>query len=173
MPSHFKKGRDGGRADDSRRASAAKRSKRSPEGAAPTQRQLKAGELVRHALAEILREEPLHDPALLNASVTVTEARVSPDMRHATVFVEPLGGINAAEIVEALNRVSKYIRGVLGRTIDLKFTPDLRFVHDQSFDAALAMNKLFDNPIVQKDLAQLDLDETGPAGSDDDDQDPR
>ena len=172
MPSHFKRGRDGGRSDDSRKSADAKRTRRNPEGAAPTQRQLKAGELVRHALAEILREEPLHDPVLLNASITVTEVRVSPDMRHATVFVEPLGGVNAAEIVEALNRVSKYVRGVLGRTIDLKFTPDLRFVHDQSFDAALAMNKLFDNPVVQKDLAEKDLAETDLAGPDDDDQDP-
>ena len=148
MPSHSHKGRPG------------KGGRGRPEAAGPTQRQLKAGELVRHALAEILREEPLHDPALLNASITVTEARVSPDLRHATVFVEPLGGRNASEIVEGLNRVSKYIRGVLGRTIELKFTPDLRFVHDQSFDAALAMNRLFDNPVVQRDLAAPDDDET-------------
>ena len=147
MPSHSHKGRPG------------KGGRGRPEAAGPTQRQLKAGELVRHALAEILREEPLHDPALLNASITVTEARVSPDLRHATVFVEPLGGRNAEETVAALNRVSKYIRGVLGRSIDLKFTPDLRFVHDQSFDAALAMNKLFDNPIVQADLAASDADD--------------
>ena len=148
MSSHSPKGRPG------------KGGRGRPEAAGPTQRQLKAGELVRHALAEILREEPLHDPALLNASITVTEARVSPDLRHATVFVEPLGGRNASEIVEGLNRVSKYIRGVLGRTIELKFTPDLRFVHDQSFDAALAMNRLFDNPVVQRDLAAPDDDET-------------
>ena len=148
MPSHSHKGRPG------------KGGRGRPEAAGPTQRQLKAGELVRHALAEILREEPLHDPALLNASITVTEARVSPDLRHATVFVEPLGGRNAGEIVDGLNRVSKYIRGVLGRTIELKFTPDLRFVHDQSFDAALAMNRLFDNPVVQRDLAAPDDDET-------------
>ena len=86
---------------------------------------------------------------------------MSPDLRHATVFVEPLGGRNAGEIVEGLNRVSRYIRGVLGRTIELKFTPDLRFVHDQSFDAALAMNRLFDNPVVQRDLAAPDDEETG------------
>ena len=149
MPSHSHKGRPG------------KGGRGRPEAAGPTQRQLKAGELVRHALAEILREEPLHDPALLNASITVTEARISPDLRHATVFVEPLGGRNAGEIVEGLNRVSKYIRGVLGRTIELKFTPDLRFVHDQSFDAALAMNRLFDNPVVQRDLAAPDDDDAG------------
>lgn len=117
-----------------------------------SQRQLKAGELVRHSLSQILREEPLRDPALLNRSITVTEVRLSPDFRHATVFVEPLGGENAAEVVAALNRVSKYVRGVLGRSVEMKFTPDLRFVHDESFDAAQSMNQLFENPKVQRDL---------------------
>jgi ribosome-binding factor A len=134
----------------------------------PTQRQLRAGELVRHALAEILREEPFHDPALQGCSITVTEAKVSPDLRHATVFVEPLGGENAAAVVAALNRSARYIRGVLGRSIDMKFTPDLHFVHDESFDAASAMNRLFDNPVVQRDLAHEDedgdADEEGGAG---------
>ena len=86
---------------------------------------------------------------------------MSPDFRHATVFVEPLGGENAAEVVAALNRVSKYLRGVLGRSVEMKFTPELRFIHDESFDAALSMNRLFDNPVVQRDLS---------APSDDDDQ---
>ena len=96
MPSHSQKGRPG------------KGGRGRAEAAGPTQRQLKAGELVRHALAEILREEPLHDPALLNASITVTEARVSPDLRHATVFVEPLGGRNAGEIVARYHGVAVY-----------------------------------------------------------------
>jgi len=124
-------------------------------GEAPgrSQRQLKAGELVRHTLSQILREEPLRDPVLLNRSITVTEVRLSPDFRHATVFVEPLGGENASEVVAALNRVSKYLRGVLGRSVEMKFTPELRFFHDESFDAALSMNKLFANPVVQRDLS--------------------
>ena len=124
-----------------------------------SQRQLKAGELVRHSLSQILREEPLRDPALLNRSITVTEVRLSPDFRHATVFVEPLGGENAAEVVAALNRVSKYLRGVLGRSVEMKFTPELHFIHDESFDAALSMNRLFDNPVVQRDLSTSSQDD--------------
>lgn len=96
---------------------------RAPAG--PTQRQLRAGELVRHALVDIFREEEINDPVLAGVSVTVTEVRVNPGLRHATVFVEPLGGQNAAEVVKALNRHSKFVRGHLGRSIDMRFTPDL------------------------------------------------
>jgi ribosome-binding factor A len=119
----------------------------------PTQRQLRAGELIRHSLVEILREEDITDPALEGVSVTVTEVRMSPDLRHATVFVEPLGGGHAAEVVEGLNRHAKFLRGRLGRTIDMKFTPDLKFLHDESFDEAARMNRLFDDPRVRQDLA--------------------
>jgi ribosome-binding factor A len=119
----------------------------------PTQRQLRAGELIRHSLVEILREEDISDPALEGVSVTVTEVRMSPDLRHATVFVEPLGGGHAAEVVEGLNRHAKFLRGRLGRTIDMKFTPDLKFLHDESFDEAARMNRLFDDPRVRQDLA--------------------
>lgn len=122
----------------------------------PSQRQLRAGELVRHALAEILREEDFPDLAV---SVTVTEVRMSPDLRHATCFVQPLGGEHAPEVVAALNRHAKYLRGRLGRLIDLKFTPDLRFLHDESFDEAARMDRLFSSPVVQRDLAHRDEDE--------------
>jgi ribosome-binding factor A len=121
-----------------------------PKG--PSQRQLRAGELVRHALVEILREEEITDPALEGVSVTVTEVRMTPDLRHAMVFVEPLGGGHAPEVVEGLNRHAKFVRGRLGRTIDMKFTPDLRFMHDDSFNAAARMTRLFDDPRVQRDL---------------------
>lgn len=118
----------------------------------PSQRQLRAGELVRHALVEILREEELADPALSGVSVTVSEARMSPDLRHATVFVEPLGGENAGDVVAGLNRVSKFLRGRLGHMIDMKFTPDLKFIHDESFGAAAHMDALFNDPKVRRDL---------------------
>ena len=119
----------------------------------PTQRQLRAGELMRHALVDILREEDISDPALEGVSVTVTEVRMSPDLRHATVFVEPLGGGHAPEVVEGLNRHARFLRGRLGRSIDMKFTPDLKFIHDESFDEAARMNRLFDDPRVRRDLA--------------------
>jgi ribosome-binding factor A len=129
---------------------------RDGRGQGPSQRQLRAGELIRHALVEVLREGDLHDPALEDASVTVTEVRMSPDLKHATCFVEPLGGGHAREVVEALNRHAKFLRGKLGRSIELKFTPDLRFVHDESFDAAAKMDALFNRPDVRRDLEHGD-----------------
>jgi ribosome-binding factor A len=131
----------------------------------PSQRQLRAGELVRHSLVEVLREEDITDPALQGVSVTVTEVRMSPDLRHATVFVEPLGGAHAREVVEGLNRHAKFLRGRLGRSIDMKFTPDLKFIHDESFDEAARMNRLFDDPRVRRDLA---ADEPSDAWKDED-----
>ena len=128
-----------------------------PQG--PSQRQLRAGELIRHALVEVLREEELQDEAMNGVSVTVTEVRLSPDLRHASVFVEPLGaatmgGGQAREVVAALNRHARFLRGRLGHGIDMKFTPDLKFLHDQSFDEAQRMAKLFDDPRVREDLAK-------------------
>ena len=124
--------------------------------AGPTQRQLRAGELVRHSLATILREEDVQDPSLAGVSVTVTEVRMSPDLRHATCFVEPLGGGHADEVVAGLNRAAKFLRGRLGRMVDLKFTPDLKFLHDESFNEASRINRLFDNPVVRRDLEAHD-----------------
>jgi ribosome-binding factor A len=117
---------------------------------------------MRHALVDILREEDFHDAELVNAHVTVTEVRMSPDLRHAVCFVEPLGGVHAPEVVEALNRHAKYMRGLLGRQIDMKFTPDLKFVHDPSFDEAARMARLFNRPEVRRDLE--------PHGDDDGDE---
>ena len=123
-----------------------------PAGAA-SQRQLRAGELVRHLLAEILREVDVADPRLQGVSVTVTEVRCSPDLRHATCFVEPLGGGERADVViDGLNHAARYLRGELGRRIDMKFTPDLHFIHDPSFEEAARMNALFNKPEVKRDL---------------------
>ncbi len=124
--------------------------KAAPRG--PSQRQLRAGELVRHALVDILRDGDLHDALLQSASVTVTEVRLSPDFKQALCFVEPLGGTQAGEVVAALNRHARYLRGRLGREIELRFTPELRFVHDESFAEAQRMAALFDKPEVRRDL---------------------
>jgi ribosome-binding factor A len=129
--------------------------------AGPTQRQLRAGELTRHALVEVLRETEVHDEALSGVSVTVTEVRLSPDLRHAVCFVEPLGGGHAAAVVEALNKHARFLRGQLGRHIDMKFTPDLKFVHDESFAEAERMNRLFSSPEVRRDLDHHDDEEAG------------
>ena len=140
--------------------------KPNPKAGTVSQRQLRAGELIRHALVEVLREEEIHDPALKDVSVTVTEVRLSPDLKHATCFVEPLGaGVDSApvadhvdEIIKALNVHAKFLRGVLGRRIDMRFTPDLRFRHDESFEAAERLNRLLDDPRVQADIAKPDED---------------
>jgi len=136
-----------------------------PQG--PSQRQLRAGELIRHALVEVLREEEIHDPAMEGVSVTVTEVRLSPDLKHATCFVEPLGaGVadaptagHVTEIVKALNAHAKFLRGVLGKHIDMRFTPDLRFRHDESFEAAERLNRLLDDPRVRADVEHSDEDD--------------
>ncbi len=132
---------------------------RGQAAAGPSQRQLRAGELIRHALVEVLREEELQDPALQGVSITVSEVRMSPDLKHAICFVEALGagvtGQETAEIIKALNRVSKFLRGRLGKHIDMKFTPDLKFIHDESFDTAGYMDRLFLDPRVQQDIRRL------------------
>lgn len=137
--------------------------KSAPTG--PSQRQLRAGELIRHALVDVFREEGLADPVLVNVSITVSEVRMSPDLRHAVCFVEPLGaGLRGeagrkdediAEVIKALNRGASFLRGKLGKTIDMKFTPDLKFIHDESFGAAAHMDRLFDDPRVQQDTRTL------------------
>jgi ribosome-binding factor A len=112
-----------------------------------------------------MRAEELQDPVMAGVSVTVTEVRLSPDLRHASVFVEPLGGSRTDdggkvdEIVSALNRHARFLRGRLGHAIDTKFTPDLKFVRDQSFDEAARMARLFDNPRVREDLGRPDEDD--------------
>jgi ribosome-binding factor A len=141
--------------------------KPNPKAGTVSQRQLRAAELIRHALVEVMREEDIHDPALEGVSVTVTEVRLSPDLKHATCFVEPLGaGVDSTPvagqvdaIVKALNDHAKFLRGALGRHIDMRFTPDLRFRHDESFAAAERLNRLLDDPRVQADVARAGEDD--------------
>lgn len=122
--------------------------------AGPSQRQLRVGELLRHALSEILTKGEVRDPDLDGVSVTVTQVKPSGDMRHANVFVEPLGGRNAKEVVKALNRHRGFIRGLMGKTITLKFTPDLRFLEDTSFAEAEKIETLLKSSRVQRDLEE-------------------
>ena len=125
---------------------------RAKVAAGPSQRQLRAGELIRHALVDILREQDINDPDLAGVSITVSEVRMSPDLKHATCFVAPLGGGHAPEVVKALNRHAKFLRGLLGRNIEMRFTPALKFIQDESFEAAAHMSRLFDDPRVRRDL---------------------
>lgn len=133
----------------------ARRSKSAPAGTPPSQRQLRAGELVRHALVDILSREELRDPGLQGVSVTIGEVRCSPDLKHANIFVTPLGDSDPKHqeaLTAALNRASKFLRGRLAREIDMKYTPELHFLTDDSYDAASAMDRLLDSPQVQRDL---------------------
>lgn len=126
------------------------RAKRAKLG--PSQRQLRAAELVRHALVEVLAREELHDPELAGVSVTVGEVRASPDLHHMTAFVAPLGNGDAAKIAQALNRAAPFLRGRLAKSVDMKFTPHLNFIPDVSYDEANFIDELLSAPEVQRDL---------------------
>lgn len=122
----------------------------------PSQRQLRAGELVRHALVEIFQREDLRDPALHGLSITITEVRMTPDLKQATVFCAPLGASiddeKHPEIVKALNHAAPHLRHLLGERIDMKFTPALSFRSDESFAEARRIDELLASPAVARDL---------------------
>ena len=142
------------------RHSGARRTGRHDGPSGPSQRQLRVGEALRHALAQVLREHEIRDPELEGVSVTITQVKPSPDMRYATVYCAPLGGGNAGPIIAALNRHKGFLRGQMGHMITIKFTPDLRFVEDQSFAEAEKIENLLKSPQVQRDLAAADQPET-------------
>ena len=130
-----------------------------PSNVGPSQRQLRVGETLRHALSEILIRGDIRDSDLAGVSVTITQVIPSGDMRYATVYCEPLGGKNAEKIVAALNRHKAYLRGEMGHLIALKFTPELRFVEDTSFAEAERIETILKSERVQRDLAKHDDDE--------------
>jgi ribosome-binding factor A len=132
----------------------------------PSQRQLRVGEALRHAIAQILGRNEIRDPDLEGVSVTITQVVPSADMRYATVYCEPLGGLKAKEVIAALNRHKGFIRGEMGHLIETKFTPDLRFVEDVSFAEAQKIETILKSPAVQRDLAAQD---DGPSGEDEED----
>lgn len=115
-------------------------------------RLLRVGEAVRHALSEILRRGDVHDPELAGASLTIGEVRVSPDLRHAEVYALPLGGVNEAAVIRALNRHAPYIRGQLAGKVRMKYLPKLHFKLDATFDEADRIESLLHDPKVARDL---------------------
>ncbi|WP_321395507.1 30S ribosome-binding factor RbfA [Emcibacter sp.] len=122
----------------------------------PGHRLLRVGENIRHAMSEILSREDLQDPALEGVSVTVTEVRCSPDLRNATIFVMPLGGVHEKDVVDGLNRCSKFLRGQLARHVSMKYLPRLKFQADSSFGEADHIEKLLHSPRVARDLEPRD-----------------
>ncbi|MDH3579810.1 MAG: 30S ribosome-binding factor RbfA [Hyphomicrobiales bacterium] len=118
----------------------------------PSQRQRRVGELLRHAMAEIFLRTDISDPDLAGVTVTVTEVEVSPDLKNARVFVVPLGGTNQEEVLAALGRNTKFLRGEMARHISLKFTPTLTFELDATFDQSDRVNALLHSGKVAQDL---------------------
>jgi ribosome-binding factor A len=134
---------------------------RGSERGGPSQRQLRAAELVRHALVQILAREELRDPALAGVSITVGEVRASPDLKHMTAFVSALGPENPQTIAHGLTRISAFLRGRLAREVELRFTPQLHFEPDVSYDEARHIDELLASPEVARDLTRKDEDQDG------------
>ena len=119
---------------------------------APSQRQLRVGEELRHAIAWILERGEIRDPGLGAQPVTVTEVRVSPDLRYATAYVMPLGGGDTEQEVAALNRAASFVRRRIGRAVKLRYLPGINFVADATFDQAQHIDELLRDPAVARDL---------------------
>ena len=119
---------------------------------APSQRQLRVGELIRHALADMLTRGEVHDPVIETHTVTVPEVRMSPDLRLATVYVMPLGGRDEKDVIAALDRNKRFLRGEIAHRVNLKFAPNLRFRIDDRFDEAARIEKLLASPKVRRNL---------------------
>ena len=117
-----------------------------------SQRQLRVGELIRHELADMLSRGEVHDPVIEGHLITVPEVRMSPDLRLATIYVMPLGGRDEPEVLDALERNKKYVRGEIARRVNLKFAPEIRFRIDERFGEAERIEKLLRTPAVQRDL---------------------
>ena len=121
-----------------------------PGGA--SQRQLRVGELIRHAIAEMLTRGEVHDDVIETHMITIPEVSMSADLRLATVYVMPLGGRDAKAVLDALERNKRYLRGEIAHRVNLKFAPDIRFRVDERFDEAERIEKLLRTPEVQRDL---------------------
>ncbi|MGV8854562.1 MAG: 30S ribosome-binding factor RbfA [Devosia sp.] len=129
----------------------------------PTQRSLRMGELVRHALAAMFARGDIDDDALRGTVITVPEVRMSSDLKLADVYIMPLGGQHAEEIVAALNRHRKYVRGRVSPQLNVKFAPEVRFFVDETFEEAGRIDALLRSEKVKRDLAEDNDDDDGAA----------
>ena len=136
-----------------------RRERHRPSG--PTQRMLRVGELVRHALAGLFARGEIEDDLLAGRTITVPEVRMSPDLKLASAYVMPLGGEQAAEIVAALNRHQRFIRGRIAPELDLKFAPEIRFFVDETFEEFGKIDALLKSERVQRDLRADDDENDG------------
>jgi ribosome-binding factor A len=122
---------------------------------------LRAGEVIRHAIADILSRGEVHDPVIQRHVITVPEVRMSPDLKLATIYVMPLGGRDVQAVVDALERNKRWLRGEIAHRVNLKFAPDIRFRIDERFDEAARIEKLLHTPQVQRDLKGGEPDDEG------------
>ena len=122
------------------------------QAAGVSQRQLRVAELIRHEMADMLARGEVHDSVIEHHMITVPEVRVTADLRLATIYVMPLGGRDEKEVLDALERNSRYVRGEIARRVNLKFAPEIRFRIDERFDEAERIEKLLRTPAVQRDL---------------------
>jgi ribosome-binding factor A len=136
----------------------------------PSQRQLRVGELIRHALAEMLARGDIHDDVLAKHVVTVPEVRLSPDLKLATCYIMPLGGQDVPPVLKALEANKKYLRGEIAHSVNLKYAPDLRFRADESFAEAERIDALLDTEAVRRDtqVQRLKIDQDHEDDRDDD-----
>lgn len=130
--------------------------KRAEGPGGPSQRQLRVGEVIRHSLAEALARAEIHDDVLASHVVTIPEVRMSPDLKLATIYVMPLGGKDTAAVLAALERNSRYIRGLVARAVNLKFAPQVRFREDETFEEASRIDALLASPRVRQDTENKD-----------------
>ena len=128
------------------------RHQRNDQASGGSQRQLRVGELIRHELADMLTRGDIHDPVIQAHLITVPEVRMTADLRLATIYVMPLGGRDEGEVVAALDRHKRYLRGEIAHRVNLKFAPDIRFRIDERFDEADRIDKLLRSPDVARDL---------------------
>ena len=124
--------------------------------AGPSQRQLRVGEIIRHAVADMLSRGEVHDPVIEAHLITVPEVAMTADLRLATIYVMPLGGRDAKPVLEALERNKKFLRGEIARRVNLKFAPEIRFRLDERFGEAERIEKLLRTPEVRRDLDKPD-----------------
>jgi len=128
-------------------------------GKGPSQRQLRVGEELRHALSQVLQRGGFRDPDLTGVILTVTEVRPSPDLRNATVFVSPLGGGDMKAILAGLHRASRFLRGEVAKRVHLKYMPEFSFKADTSFDEFAKINAALKDPVVAHDIHADDPDD--------------
>lgn len=118
----------------------------------PSQRQLRVGETIRHALAELLVRGEIHDDTIASHVITVTEVRMSPDLKMATAYIMPLGGADLKSVLAALEKNRKFIRSEVAHAVNLKFAPDIRFREDETFEEAMRIERLLHSPKVRQDI---------------------